>query len=187
MCNFYIMYHTENDGHPLTRDNCWDEESTSSGIHFPPLPVLPPSQLSHSHSHHHSPMGGGGGPDDDEIEIIVPNPITSSDTETTSSRGKNNNEEEEDNYVCLTPIPPGPVPAHCTNTTPTNQEPTAGSSKEEYSIVLDASWPFNGINDPHVDAETGRGGALGQVTSVAMAPDGNVFVLHRGPRVWDLR
>ena len=188
MCNFYIMYHTQNDRRPLTRENCWD--TAPLGIHFPPLPVLPPSQLSHSHHHHHSPMGSG--PDDDAIEIIAPNPITSPGTETTSpslSRGKDNQViEEEDNYVCPSPIPPGPVPAHCVETTPTNQG--AGGKKGDgplYNIVLADDWPFNGISDPHVEAETGRGGALGQVTSVAVAPDGSVFVLHRGPRVWDSR
>jgi peptidylamidoglycolate lyase len=188
MCNFYIMYHTQNDGRPLARENCWDEAPL--GIHFPPLPVLPPSQLSHSHHHHHSPMGDG--PDDDAIEIIAPNPITSPGKETTSpslSRGKVDKViEEEDHYMCPSPIPPGPVPAQCVKTTPTNQG--AGGKEGEgtlYNIVLADDWPFNGISDPHVEAETGRGGALGQVTSVAVAPDGSVFVLHRGPRVWDSR
>lgn len=73
-------------------------------------------------------------------------------------------------------------------TTPTNQEPTTeGKEEPSYGIVLDSNWPFNNVDNPHVDAEIGKGGALGQVTSVAVAPDGSVFVLHRGPRIWDGR
>jgi peptidylamidoglycolate lyase len=72
-------------------------------------------------------------------------------------------------------------------TAPTNQEAGGKEGDKLYNIVLADDWPFNGISDPHVEAETGRGGALGQVTSVAVAPDGSVFVLHRGPRVWDSR
>ena len=129
---------------------------------------------------------------DEDIEIIQPTspiPITSSNIEITSSPSplfpEKNAENDKDEYVCPSPIPPGPVPPQCEKTTPTNQ-PTA-SDELLYSVTLASDWPFNGVDNPHVDVETGRGRALGQVTSVAMAPDGSVLVLHRGPRVWDAR
>ena len=148
-----------------------------------PLPVLPPSQGAH---HHHSHMGGDDLADE-EIEIIedtTPKPITSPEKETTSP----GSDTDKYDYVCPSPVPPGPVPSQCPEATPTNQpNKDKEETSEKLQIVLANDWPFNGVDAPHVEAETGRGGALGQVTSVAVAPDGSILVLHRGPRVWDTR
>lgn len=60
MCNFYIMYFTENDGQALYQQDCWS--SPPRTLHFPAkLPPLPSHHASgeseeegqHHHSHTH--------------------------------------------------------------------------------------------------------------------------------------
>ena len=200
MCNFYLMYYTENDGRLLTEANCW--EDAPSAVHFPPLPRLPPSHGPAHHDHpDHSPMGSEG-----DLEIIesVDDAITSPDDDTTSSIPPG---VGEDDYICPSPVPPGPVPSQCQQNGNENdgmkngnnrmengdEDLKSGNGKEDledvvsWDIDLAGDWPFNGVDYPQVDSDTGMGGALGQVTSVAVTKDGSVFVLHRGPRAWEPR
>ena len=99
-------------------------------------------------------------------------------------------EEILDDYLCPSSIPPNKVPSWCPQATPTNpakEEETSSPDDITLDLVLAEDWLYNGIDYPHVDAETGRDGGLGQVASVAVTADGSVLVLHRGPRVWDYR
>lgn len=180
MCNFYVMYHTKNDERSLTRSDCW--ETAPSHIHFPPLPTLPPSHGMQHHHHDHSSMGGGA---NEEIEIIEP--ITSFDDKTTSSSlpdDENRVQDEDGDYMCPSPIPPGPASQCMKNG---NGDSVDGDDITSLDIALDDKWPYNGIDYPQFDIVTGMVGALGQMTSVAIATDGSVYILHRGPRVWDAR
>jgi hypothetical protein len=147
-------------------------------------------------------MGGGSDDEDDVVENVDPtpivaHPITSSSNVPTSPVSEDGSERggmEEllDDYLCPSSIPPVNGPSRCPQTTPTNLEEGEGLTGKEESnaddialnLVLAEDWPFNGVDYPHVDAETGRGGGLGQVTSVAVTADGSVLLLHRGPRVW---
>ena len=217
MCNFYIMYHTENDGRSLATDDCWSAATKS--IHFPPLPVLPTSHHmgsddhEHTHSHpiedeHPTPIDEHPTPIDEHPTLIDthPTPVditTSSKLPGGSDEGKDGSEtkEEVDDYICPSSVPPvGTSSSPCVRTTPTARPvtPTVPGEKGEgeadsgsmfpdgeFDMVPAKDWPFNGVDQPRVDAETGRGGALGQVASVAVDAEGNVLVLHRGPRVWD--
>ena len=82
-------------------------------------------------------------------------PITSSKKETTSP----GSDTDKYDYVCPSPVPPGPVPSQCPEATPTNQPNK--DKEEKLQIVLANDWPFNGVDAPHVEAETGRGGGFG--------------------------
>ena len=188
MCNFYIMYHTENDGRSLTYEDCWDP--APSHVHYPPLPVLPPSH----HHHDHSMMPGGPDP---PIEHTHPTPNTARPSDVITPP------TVPDDYVCPSPVPPG-ASSRCPETKPTVRPSTpttekggegnTGSEGEDgvshtdmINLVPAKDWPYNGVDSPKVEVKTGRGGALGQVTSVAVVADGSVLVLHRGPRIWDYK
>ena len=198
MCNFYIMYHTENDERPLISNDCW--EPAPPDVNYPPLPTLPPSHDSH---HHHSPMMGGSDVDDIVTETTqnTQNPTTSSSDVVTLPEGG-----EEDDYICPSSIPPtNQVPSKCRETTPTNQLPETTptnqvpeatpthqlpegkGNEEQFHLYPVKDWLYNEANSPLIGADTGKLGILGQVTSVAMAADGSVLVLHRGPRLWDFQ
>ena len=230
MCNFYIMYYTANDGHSLIEDDCWNIAPKS--VHYPPLPVLPPSH--NSHHHHNHGMGGGDDPVVDDKE----GPQSSEDGETIGHGGDGDDEKSEEgedgDYICPTSVSPvapstrcpvttptaGPPPTTTTTATVATEErvedgetpptmndrpqttnpppfPDAGMGEDgeggvaldddKVDFVLAEDWPFNGVDSPQIGVETGRGGALGQVSSVTVEGDGSVLVLHRGPRVWDYR
>ena len=171
MCNFYIMYHTENDGNPLRSNDCW--MPAPSLVHYPPLPTLPPSPGSHHH-HDHSTMADGS---DDDIDITLP-------------EDKEKIGENEDDYMCPSSIPPAQVPSQCLKTTPINQPPQVkdkGDETQHLTMVPAEDWPYNGVDYPSIGTVSGKVEVLGQVTSVAVMTDGSVLVLHRGPRVWDYR
>ena len=197
MCNFYIMYYTENDGHHLSHDSCWSPAPSS--LHYPTLPSLPPP----THIHHHENVDEGG-----------------------------EDGQQDDNYICASPVPPGPPPRICRPvTTPTNTTPSLSASSSSppstpppstpppsipppstpppntpppttavqetpgqffegkasppspegsqtgAELVPAEDWPLNGVSIPGI--------ALGQVSAVAVDHKGFVHILHRGPVVWD--
>ena len=190
MCNFYIMYYTENDGRKLYSNECWQNAPRS--LIYPPLPSL---------------------------TTPTATPTTESPISTESSAGGDNGHEEEvDNYECSKPIPPGTSNSHCVNTTtttttttghipvptttipirePYHQTPPPNASTtppspstpfyeggsdtefESLGLVPAEDWPLNGVDIPGI--------TLGQVSAVAVDKEGHVHVLHRGPIVWDFR
>ena len=182
MCNFYIMYYTENDGRRLYSNECWQNAPRS--LIYPPLPSL-------------------------TTPTATP---TTEPALSTESANSGNGHKEVDNYECPTPIPPGASNGHCVNittttshipvppttipirepdhqtshNTPTNPSPSTpfyeGGSDAEFEslgLVPAEDWPLNGVDIPGI--------TLGQVSAVAVDKEGHVHVLHRGPVVWDFR
>lgn len=189
MCNFYIMYYTENDGRVLYSNECWEDAPRS--LVYPPLPSL---------------------------TAPTATPTTPPALSTESADGDNEH-EEEDSYECPKPIPPGTSNSRCVNitnsaattttttttshipnpattfpipeldrqtprSTPTDPSPSTpfyeGGSDTEFEslgLVPAEDWPLNGVDIP--------GMTLGQVSAVAVDKEGHVHVLHRGPVVWD--
>ena len=195
MCNFYIMYYTENDGRSLYSNDCW--QSAPRNLVYPRLPSLttPPAT-----------------------------PTTTPTVSITTTDGGSNDHEhdDEDNYECPKPLPPGSGNSRCVNTTTTTpipvpptpiQTPKTGSKTpvtvqtpmssthgdtptnpsphsrffegdsdiefESVGLVPAENWPLNGVDIPGV--------TLGQVSAVAVDKDGSVHILHRGPVVWNYR
>ena len=186
MCNFYIMYYTENDGRSLYSNECW--QNAPRTLVYPPLPSLTTPTA----------------------------PPTTGPAVSTESVDSNNGHEEVDNYECPKPIPPGTSNDRCINTTtipstttshipippttipirePYHQTPPTTTTNpspstpfyeggsdakfESLGLVPAEDWPLNGVDIPGV--------TLGQVSAVAVDKEGHVHVLHRGPVVWDFR
>jgi hypothetical protein len=195
MCNFYIMYYTENDGRRLYSNECWQNAPRS--LVYPPLPSLttptaPPA---------------------------APPTTTTGPALTTESVDSDDGNEKVDNYECSKPIPPGTSISRCINNittttttatttshipvppttipirepdhqTPSNTATSPSPSTpfyeggsdvqfESLGLVPAEDWPLNGVDIPGI--------TLGQVSAVAVDKEGHVHVLHRGHVVWDFR
>lgn len=210
------MYHTENDGQSLAADDCWRSASKAIHFPPLPV-LSPSHHVGaddddlFEHTHptptdaHPTPTDAHPTPNDTHPILIDthPTPVDVTTSPTLPEATNDNGDETKDDYICPSSAPPvGVSSSPCLVTTPTAQPitPTISGKKGEgdidsgsmfpdgkFDVVPAEDWPFNGVDQPIVDAETGRGGALGQVTSVAVDADGNVLVLHRGPRVWDFK
>ena len=157
MCNFYVMYYTENDKRQLNSNSCWDP--APSWLHYPTLPTLPPPAHIHHHDNkeHESTREGKADVQDDDYmcpKSVPPGPP----------------------HVCNTT-------STATTTTQTPQQPffegeaSPSASQTSTNWVPAEDWPLNGVTFP--------GLVLGQVSAVAVDKEGCVHVLHRGPVVWD--
>ena len=137
MCNFYLMYYTDNNGVGMQEDECWNKAPHS--LIFPDSdPVLPThgaSFGSHNHTHHshtHIPDHN-----DEPVEVTDGVPVA----------------------MDTTVIPRyWPLP------------------------VVDQSWPFNNGFNKYVEEFS-----LDQITAIDVDEEGNLHILHRAGRKWDLR
>lgn len=61
MCNFYVMYYTDNDGRSLVDDECWS--SAPESLHFPNIepPLTSPGQPHNDGSHEQGRREGSEG------------------------------------------------------------------------------------------------------------------------------
>lgn len=130
MCNFYIMYYTLNDGNRLTSDECWEEAPPS--LTFPKLHIpAANSSLVHNHNTSGAPSGTSKGGGVDSLSSGNQN----------SSEDGNSDVEENDDYVCPSPVPPGP-PSQCrTPEFPTTVTPTGGLDGKVSSKPTESSHP----------------------------------------------
>ncbi len=212
MCNFYIMYYTANNGKPMTNTECW---YAARRMNFPEIPPLPASTSSaaghHEHTHVEEEGEGEGENQKDmikQLETVLnllssagPTTPDNEEDKATEEKAKETSDEEEDDYICPTPVPPGP-PSSCSpraSPTPTVAIETGdkGDDKDSFfeaedkahpdstlNLVLSEDWLLNGIRNPVFEAKPWPI-ALGQASAVAVDKDGFVHVLHRGARVWD--
>lgn len=161
MCNYYLMYYTENDNRKLTKDSCWS--SPPRTLHFPA--ELPPLPVSSSQHHHHGMEPVHSHHMETPPPVVTPPPpaVTPPPPAVTPPP------------PVVTPPPPAqvstvPRTVAAATTTTTTIAPVG-------TLVQSEDWPLNGFPIPAA--------MLGQVTAVAIDGAGQLHMLHRGPVVWD--